>query len=135
MGRRAPALGGRARIQHPEVLEALDLRDVGVAVDDGIAVLEPGRESRLPPLPRPGVMDHADSESPHIDDALLRERLLQRLLVHVPGHTLERRPELRELLVELQRHEVAGMQHEVGLGHLADTLSGQRPRSAREMGV
>ena len=80
-------------------------------------------------------MDHADSESRDLDDALLRERLLQRRLVHVPGHALERRPELRELLVELQRHEVAGMQHEVGPGHLADTLVGQRPRAAREMGV
>jgi hypothetical protein len=80
-------------------------------------------------------VDHADSEPRDFHDALLRERLLQRPLVHVSGHSFERRPELRELVVELQRHEVAGVKHEVGPGHLADTLLWKRPRAAREMGV
>src|SRR5437660_3751673 len=71
--RGAPALGGRARIQDPEMLEALHLRYVGMTVDDCLAVLEAGRESRLPPRARTGVIDEPDPDVAGRDDAPLRQ--------------------------------------------------------------
>src|SRR6266576_2606103 len=56
--RGAPALRRRTGIEHPDVLEPLDLWDVVVPVDHGLAVLEPGCQPGLPPQTRTGVVDH-----------------------------------------------------------------------------
>jgi hypothetical protein len=109
------------------VLEPLDLGDVSVPVDDGATVLEPGGEPGLSPLARAGVVHHPDLHAVDFDDALPRECLLERLLVHVSAHTGDGRAELLELLKELHRDEVAGVQHEVGARDQPNALLGQRP--------
>jgi hypothetical protein len=117
------------------MLEPLDLRHVGVPVDHDLTILEPGGEARLAALARARVVDHPDPHPSHLDDSLLRQRLLQRGFVHVPGDGLERRPELSERIVELLRDEVACVQQEIRGGNEADTLARQRTCSARQMGV
>src|SRR6266511_4882343 len=47
----AAPLGRRAGVQHPEMLEPLHLRDVGMAVDDRLAVLEAGPRAAPPAAP------------------------------------------------------------------------------------
>ena len=74
------------------MLEALNLRDVRVPVDDRVAVLEARRQARLAPQPGPGIVNHPDPHAAHLDDVLLRKPLFQCRLVHVPVHALERRP-------------------------------------------
>ena len=135
MGRRAPPLGRGPRIQHPQMLEPLDLGDVRVAVDDRAAVLEPGREPGFATLARARVVDHADLHAVHLDDALLRQYLLEGLLVHVSGNRDDGRAELLQVLQDLRRDEVTGMKHEIGTGDQPHTLVGQRARPAREMRV
>ena len=135
MGRRGPPLGRRAGVQDPEVLEALDLRHVGVPVDDDLTVLEAGGQTRLAALALARVVDHPDPHPSHLDDSLPRQRFLQRGLVHVPGDGLERRPELSERIVELLRDEVAGMEQKIRGRDQANALVRQRTCSARQMGV
>ena len=117
------------------MLEPLDLRDVRVAVDDCAAVLEPDGESCFSALARARVVDHADLHVVHFDDALLRQHLLQSLLVHVSGDGNDGRAELLQVLQDLRRNEVSGMKHEIGTGDQPHALVGQRARPAREMGV
>ena len=83
------------------MLEPLDLRDVRVAVDDRAAVLEPGRKPCLSPLARARVVNHPDPHGVDLDDPLLRQRLLQRLLVHVSGDGDDGRAELPQVLAGL----------------------------------
>jgi hypothetical protein len=135
MCRRAPPLRRRARIQYPQMLEPLDLRDVRVAVDDRAAVLEPGGEAGFAALAWARVVDDADLNVVHLDDALLRQYLLQGLLVHVSADADDGRAKLLQILQELRRDEVAGMQHEVGIRDQPHALLGQRTRPAREMRV
>ena len=135
MRRCAPPLGRRAWIQYPQMLEPLDLRDVRVAVDDCAAILEPGGESCFSALARARVVDHADLHVVHLHDALLRQHLLQGLLVHVSGNGDDGRAELLQVLQDLRRDEVTGMKHEIGTGDQPHTLVGQRARPAREMCV
>ena len=93
------------------MLEPLDLRNVRVPVDDRAAVLEPGGEPCFSSLARARVVHHADPHGVHLDDALLRQHLLQGLLVHVSGYGDDGRPELLQVLQNLRGDEVAGMQH------------------------
>ena len=73
------------------MLEPLDLRQVRVAVDDRRAALEAGGEPCLPPGPRTGVVDHPDPHVSDIDDALLRQRCLERGLAEWLGARSELR--------------------------------------------
>jgi hypothetical protein len=117
------------------MLEPLDLGDVRVPVDDRAAVLEPGREPGFAPLARARVVHHPDLHAVHIDNPLLRQHLLESLLVHVSADAGYGRAELLELLEELRRNEVAGVQHQIGTRDQPHALVGQRPRPTREMGV
>jgi hypothetical protein len=117
------------------MLEPLDLRDVRVSVDDRAAVLEAGGEPGFAPLARAGVVHHPDPHLADLDDPLPRQRLLEGLLVHVPAHADDGWAELLELLQELGRNEVAGVQQEVGPRDQTDAFLGERPRSAREVRV
>ena len=117
------------------MLEPLDLRDVRVAVDDRAAVLEPRGEPGFAALARARVVDHADLHAVHLDDALLRQDLLQGLLVHVSGDADDGRAELLQLLQDLRRNEVSSMQQEIGARDQPHALLGQRARPAREMRV
>ena len=114
MGRRAAPLGRRAWIQYPQMLETLDLRNVCVAIDDRAAVLEPGSEPCFSALARARVVDHADPHGVDLDDPLLRQHLLQSLLVHISGDADDGRTKLLQVLQDLRRDEVSGMQHEIG---------------------
>ena len=104
------------------MLEALDLRNVRVAVDDRLTVSEPGRKARLAPEPRPGVVNHPDLDVPHLDDSLLRQHPLQRLLVHVPADGLDGRPERLQLRQEVRRDEIAAVQDEIRGGDESHAL-------------
>jgi hypothetical protein len=135
VGRRAPPLGRRTWVQYPQMLEALDLRNVRVAVDDRVAVLEPGGKPCLSALARAGVVDHADPHGIDLDDALLRQHLLQGLLVHVSGDGDDGRAELLQVLQDLRGDEVTGVKHDIGTCDQPHALVGQRARPTREMGV
>ena len=117
------------------MLEPLDLRKVRVAVDDRAAVLEPRCKPCFSTLARAGVVDHADPNGVNLDHALLRQHLLQGLLVHVSGDGDDRRAELLQVLQDLGRDEVSGMQHQIGTRDQPHALVGQRARPTREMGV
>jgi len=117
------------------MLKPLHLRNVGVTVDERTAVLETGGEPGFAPLARAGVVDHPDLHAVDLDDALPGQCLFEGLLVHVSVDAGQRRPELLQLLQELRRHEVAGVQQEVGASDQTDALLGERPRPAREVGV
>jgi hypothetical protein len=80
-------------------------------------------------------VDHADPHGVDLDDALLRQRLLQGLLVHVSRDGDDGRAELLQVLQDLRRREVSGMQHEIGTRYQPYALVGQRARPTREMGV
>ena len=95
------------------MLEALHLRDVRVAVDDGVAILEPGREPGLSPETRARIVDDPDPDALDLDDPLPGQGLFERLLVHVPGHALDRRADCPQLVEEGGRHEVSSVQHEL----------------------
>ena len=92
MGRRAPPLGRGTRIQHPQMLEPLDLWNVRVAVDDRPAVLKPRGEAGFATLARARVVDHADLHAVHLNDALLWQYLLEGLLVWLVLAALGRAP-------------------------------------------
>lgn len=92
------------------MLEALDLRGVRVPVDHRAAVLEPGGEPGFPAFARSRVVNHADLDAVDLDDPLLRQHLLQRLLVHVSADAHDGRAQLPQLLQKLRRDEVAGVQ-------------------------
>jgi hypothetical protein len=117
------------------MLEPLDLRNVRVAVHDRAAVLEPSGEPCFSALARARVVNHADPHGVDLDDALLRERLLQGLLVHVSGDGDDGRAELLEVLQDLRRDEVSGMHQEIGARDQPNALVGQRALPTWEMGV
>jgi len=117
------------------MLEALYLWDVRVPVDDGLTTLEPRGEPFLAPDAWAGVVNHADPEPAHLDDLLLRQGRLQCGLVHVPAHALHRRTERAQFVEERGRHEVPGVQDEIGATQELEAGGRQRPRSAREMRV
>ena len=117
------------------MLEVLDLRDVRMAVDDGLAVLEPRREPRLASHARSGVVDQADPEAADLDDVLSWQHGLQSRLVHVPAHALHRWPEGAELVEERRRDEVAGVQDEICAAQQLQARVRERPRAARQMCV
>jgi hypothetical protein len=117
------------------MLEALDLRDVRVSVDDGAAVLEPRGEPRFATLAWPGVVHHPDLHAVDRDDTLPRQRLLERLLVHISVDAHERWAKLLQPPQEFRRDEVAGVQQEVGACNQPDAFCGERPRAARKVCV
>jgi hypothetical protein len=130
-----PPLGGRAGIQNPQVLEPFDLWDMRVAVDDRAAVLETCGEPGFAAFARPCVVDHPNLHVVDLDNTLLREYLLQGLLIHVSADPDNGRAELLQVLQNLRREEVAGMQHEVGTRDQPHALVGQRAGPAWEMCV
>lgn len=117
------------------MLEALDLRDVRMPVDDSGAVLEPGREPRFATVAWPGVVHHPDLHAVHLDDAVSRQCLLEGRLVHVSGDAGERWPEGSEVLVELCRDEVSGVQDEIGTDNQPYAFIGKDACPAREVRV
>ena len=113
------------------MLEALDLRHVGVSVDDRLAVGEPCGQPGLAPKLGAGVVNHPDLDASDLDDTLFRQRRLQSLLVHVAVYAFDRRAERAQLLEELRRDEVAAVQDEIRGGDEPDAFLGQRPGPAR----
>ena len=117
------------------MLEALDLRDVGVAVDDGLAVREPRGQPGLAAEPRPGVVNHPDLDVRDLDDPLLGQHPFQRLLVHVPADAFDGRSKCAQLLEEVGGDEVATVEDEIRRRDQPDALIGQRPCAPRQMRV
>ena len=117
------------------MLEALHLRNVRVPVDDGTTIGEARREARLPPCAGAGIVEHPDPRAVELDDPLARQRFLQRRLVHVPLHALERGTEPAQLFEERRGHEVPAVEDQVGALQQAQTLIRKRPRASREVRV
>ncbi len=134
MGRSPPPLGGAARIQDPDVTVPRDLRLVRVAVDDGVAALEPAGQPLCAPLRLAGVVRHPDARLPHLDDAAAREELLQLVVVHVPVDGLER-PERAQLGEDPRLHEVARVEDQVRALEIREALGGDPARSAWKVRV
>jgi hypothetical protein len=62
-----------------------------MAVDDRIAARKPRAKTGCATGNRPGNVNHSESRALHLDDALERERLLQRGLVLIPVYGFDRR--------------------------------------------
>jgi hypothetical protein len=65
--RSTPPLGRAARIQDPDVTVSRHFRLVRVAVDDGVAVLEPADQPLCAPTRLASVMRHPDPRVPHLE--------------------------------------------------------------------
>jgi len=117
------------------VLESLHLGDVGVSVNHGVAILEPGSEPGLSLKTRTRIVDHRDPDALDLDDPLPRQGLLEGLLVHVPGYSLDRRADRPQLVKEGGRHEISSVQHELRALEQPDALGRQRPLATRQVGV
>src|SRR5215218_1848813 len=59
--RRPPALGRRPRVEDPDTVHELDVRQMGVAEDDGGAAREPSGQPGLAPRDRPRYVHHPDT--------------------------------------------------------------------------
>src|SRR5215213_1107391 len=59
--RRPPALGRRPRVEDPDTVHELDVRQMGVAEDDGGAAREPSGQPGLAPRHRPRYVHHPDT--------------------------------------------------------------------------
>jgi hypothetical protein len=134
VGRSPPPLGWAARIQDPDVTVPRDLRLVRVAVDDGVAVLEPAGQPLCAPIRLAGVVRHPDARVPHLDDTTAREELQQLVVVHVPVHGFER-PERSQLGEDRRLHEVAGVEDQLRALEIGEALGGDPARSARKVRV
>jgi hypothetical protein len=132
--RRSPPLGRAAGIEYPDAAELLGLRYVRVSVHDGFAVREPRAQPRLTAYGGPWDVYEPDVRILDADDALARERFLQRRLVHVPVDRGDRSDRL-ELLEDAARDEVAAVDDQVGGSQQLQAGIGQPPRTAREMRV
>ena len=73
-------------------------------------------------------MNHPDPRAGDLHDALERQRRLQRRLVHVPVHRLDRRTESAQLAQERDRHESPACR----IRSAARQSSTQRAGSTRE---
>ena len=131
---RPPALGGAPRVQDPDVTVPRHFRLVRVAVDDGIAVLEPPRQPLCAALRRAGVVRHSDSRLPYLDDSSARQQLQQPVVVHVSVNGLER-PERAQLREDPRLHEVARVKDQLGSLEVGEALGRNPACSARKMRV
>lgn len=111
-----------------------DLRLVRVAVDDGVAVLEPAGQPLCAPMRLAGVVRHPDARIPHLDDATAREELLQLVVVHVAVDGFER-PERPQLGEDPRLNEVARVEDQVRTLKIGKALAGDRARSAWKVRV
>jgi hypothetical protein len=134
VGWRAPPLGGTARVEDPELAVPRDLWLVRVAVDDGVAALEPTGQPLCTTLRFAGVVRDPDPRFLHLDDAATRKELLQLGIVHVPVDGLER-AEGGELFENPSLHEVPRMQDQVRALEIGEALRRDPTRSARKMRV
>lgn len=136
MDRSAPPFRRAPRVQDPDAVrpEPRHLRDVRVPVYDRVTPGEPCRKPRLSSRRRTGDVDDADPRPFDLHDPLLRQRLAQRGLVHVPVHGVDRRKRA-QLLEHREHHEVAGVHDQVGDGQLCRARVRKPPRAARQVCV
>lgn len=130
MHRRRSPLRRAARIKDPDVLESLDLRNVRVPVDDGVASGKAGHQAGLATRPGPGDVHHPEPRAGDFDGPLARKSRPQGRLIHVALHALHR-PEGLEVFEESQRDEVAGVDDQVGGPQSLLAGRGKPPRLAR----
>jgi hypothetical protein len=105
-----------------------------VAVDNGLAPRKRGRQSLLTTDGGARHVHHPDSNLLDLDDPALGQNLTKLRLVHVPPHGFDR-GELLQLLEHPERHEVAGVQDQVGLPQPTEALRRQSTHPARHVGV
>jgi len=117
------------------MLEALQLRDMCVAVDDGVTVFEPHCQSRLSSHARACVVHHPDPDTLDLDDTLTQQRSLDRLLVHVSVHGLDLRPDRPQFAEERARDEVTTVENQLGTSKLFHALVRQRSPAAGQMRI
>jgi hypothetical protein len=132
--RSPPPLGRAARVEDPDAVQTLDLRQMRVPVDNRPAPEKPRAEPLPPPGRRPRIVHHPDPSAARFDNPFRPQDTAQRRLVDVPVDTLDpaERPQLPE---RRQRDEVARVQDQTGLPEEPDALLGKAPRTAWKMGV
>ncbi len=121
------------RIQTP--LVPLDLRQVRMAVEHGVAAREAPNEALLPARTRAGNVDDPDPRPAGVHDELLRQQLPERGLVRIPVDGVDGRAEQAQLLEHGQRGEVAGVEDHVGRPQPVETCLGEPSGSPRQMRV
>lgn len=134
VSRGTPALGGAPRVQDPQIVASRDLRLVRVAVDDGVAVLEPASQPLGTPLGLTRLVRHPDPCLPHLHYTTAREELLQLVVVHVPADGFER-PERAELGENSGLHEVASVQDHLRALEIGKALRRESARPARKVRI
>jgi hypothetical protein len=128
------ALGGAAWIHDPDAALALELRHVRVAVHDHCTVGKRVTKPLLASEAGTGVVHDADPHAFDLHDPSLGERRLQRRLIHVSRHGLDR-PERGQLRQGARRYDVAGVEHEIGVLQQTHALAWQSAGAARQVGV
>ena len=107
----------------------VDLREVRVAVDDGVAAGEAPHEPFLRAPPRAGDVGHPDARAARLDDELLRQQLADGRLVGVAEDGVDRRAERAQLLEHRQRRDVAAVEDQVGGAQPLEARLGDPSRS------
>jgi len=125
------ARGSRtAGINNEAALEALDLGNVRVPVDDRIAIRKVAGESERPPLSRAWIVHQTDADASYLCYPAPRQRPFQRKRVHVAGHGFEW-SQLRQLLEHRQRDEITGVQNQVGSSEPVEAPAGKSSTAAQ----
>lgn len=114
---------------------ASELGDVGVAVDDGVAAGEGGREPLGAPASRAGDVHQPDPRPSHLDDPPLGQLGPDARVVHVPLHGGDGRPERPQVGEEVGSGQVAGVEDQVGAAQARGARAGQPAGSARHVRV
>jgi hypothetical protein len=132
---RTTTLGRAARIENPDAVVALDLRHMGVPVDDRVAAWKAPPQPGLSSARGTGDVHEPDPCLGDLDDELRRQRLSQGGLVHVAANRMHRRPEGPQAVEDRRGDDVARVEHEVGSPQLVGAGVRKLPCSSRQMGV
>ena len=136
--RRRPApLGRAAGIEELKaVLGPLVERQVRVSEHDRVRAVAVATAHALePPGGRPGVVHDREPRPLGLDHPLGGQQPTQLVGVHVPAHADQRRPDPLERPHHLRRHEVAGVQEQVGVADQLDAPLRQAPTAPGHVGV
>jgi hypothetical protein len=134
-GRRAPPLSGAAGIEDPDAAHALDLRDVGVSVDDGVGARKTSRQACLASGSRAGRVQHPDPHMLDLDDAALGQKAAQLRLVGIAVDCDKRRAKRLQLLERRDARDIAGVEDEIRGAQKLEAAIGQPARAARQVRV
>src|SRR5215208_363582 len=133
-GGRAAAFRGASGVENPAVAVQRHLRQVRMAVDDGVAIREHRHQALRSSVKPPRNVDHADPRTSNLDHSALGEELVESGLIHVPDHACDR-PEPLELSERLDGDEVAPVKDQLGFLERTHALVGEPAGTPRQVRV